>query len=314
MEIREAAVLPPDVVARRACAAEEHRRRLLALARGRGVSRDDAEDVVAEALLRALEFEDLNEDLLPNFLTTVTIRLCADLHARKSVAIRHQHRLTMPGEVAGPDEAVCDRAEAEWVAGMVAALPSRQRDVLQARAHGESCESIARRNRMTYKAVESTLSRARATIRTAFATTLGLSPFVVRPRRALGATAVAAASATGVALVIGPYVGREPVPHFPPPPEPPRVVELVEEEPSVEPTPMTSASASPSAEPSDGPETSGSDEAHDGPQATPTRTLASAGPVRVYTYRDGYTVAERATHCVEHGLDPKEHVCNYPPE
>lgn len=155
-----------DALVRRTRAAFAHRERLLRIAFRRTDTIEDAEDVVGEALTRCLEFDHLDDARLGPFLTSVTIRLCADERGRQSVANRNRHRLLAADAEADPGERACDRAEAQWVVrSVVATLPARQREVLAARAAGMSCAAIAMRYRMSYKAVESTLSRARATAR-----------------------------------------------------------------------------------------------------------------------------------------------------
>ena len=55
-----------------------HREHLLKVARRRSMSAEDAEDAVHEAMLRAAERPDLDEERLVAWLTTVTMRLCVD--------------------------------------------------------------------------------------------------------------------------------------------------------------------------------------------------------------------------------------------
>ncbi|CAM5361097.1 hypothetical protein SVIOM74S_09467 [Streptomyces violarus] len=55
-----------------------HREHLLKVARRRSMSPEDAEDAVHEAMLRAAERPDLDEERLAAWLTTVTMRLCVD--------------------------------------------------------------------------------------------------------------------------------------------------------------------------------------------------------------------------------------------
>ena len=147
-----------------------HRDRLLRLSRGRAVTTEDAEDCVQDALLRCLEFPDLDPARLPQFLTSVTLRLCVDQHRRQATDRRIAERLgARQRDEPGPEEAVCDREEAEWVARTFATLPPRQQEVMLARLDGLSCAEVARRFRTTYASVESSLARTRATLRTAFA-------------------------------------------------------------------------------------------------------------------------------------------------
>jgi RNA polymerase sigma-70 factor (ECF subfamily) len=155
----------PADVARRWTLVSEHRDRLLRIARAR-VRPADADDVVQEAMLRCVEYPLLDESRVGALLTTLTMRLCVDLHRtrirelRAGTAVLHR-------EVAepGPEESVCDRAEAEWVSGIAATLPPRQREALALRAEGVAVAEAAHAMHLSYKAFESTLSRARRSLR-----------------------------------------------------------------------------------------------------------------------------------------------------
>src|SRR5688500_12491444 len=98
-----------DTLTRRWAAACAERERLLRLSRARIRNPQDAEDCVQEAMLRCVEFANLDEDRIGAFLTTVTLRLCADYQRRESRRDRLRHRLSAwPTDDPGPDEAVCD--------------------------------------------------------------------------------------------------------------------------------------------------------------------------------------------------------------
>ncbi|MDQ1713288.1 MAG: hypothetical protein QOE45_2738 [Frankiaceae bacterium] len=158
-----------------------HRQYLVRIAVSRGMSRDDAEDCAQEAMVRCVGFANLDETRVVEFLATTTARLCVDrhrLHVRDAkVGVR-----LVPWYVdePSPEEATCDRSEASWVASHVAALPESQRAALTAKADGLTCQEIAARMGLSYKAVESLLSRARAYVRAAVATAWVL---VARARR-----------------------------------------------------------------------------------------------------------------------------------
>jgi RNA polymerase sigma factor (sigma-70 family) len=167
MECRDDAVVTLDELWPEALS---HRERLLNLAHRRAPQVADAEDCVQEAILRCVEFENLDQRRLGQFLTSTTLRLCVDVHREMARTTRTELRLgAHPLDVPGPEDAICNRAEASWVATLVDDLPWQQRDVLIARAAGLSCQEIADRHRWTYKAVESALARARSTIRAALA-------------------------------------------------------------------------------------------------------------------------------------------------
>jgi RNA polymerase sigma factor (sigma-70 family) len=145
---------------------------LLAMAGRHGVDSHDREDVVQEAMLRAVEHADVTDDGLRAWLVVVTLRLCVDRHRRRSSENRRWQRLSGLAVVAQPDqhheEQVCDRHEASWVACLAAELlPARQAEALQLSAAGNDVGQIASRLGVHYRAAESLLARARRTMRTA---------------------------------------------------------------------------------------------------------------------------------------------------
>jgi len=164
-----------------------HRERLVRIARRRCPSRDDAEDVVHEAMLRSATFEDLDEERLGQFLTAVTLRLCADVYRHADRDARAVRRLDAE-DVPSPEAAAVAAAEAAELRELLDSLPTRQRAVLVDRAEGLSVTQISARHELTYKATESALSRARSTMRLALASAmsvLGAAVATVRRRPAV---------------------------------------------------------------------------------------------------------------------------------
>src|SRR5687768_5464336 len=106
-----------------------HRERLLKIGRRRCPTREDAEDVVQEAMLRTATFEELDEERLGQFLTAVTLRLCADVYRTAERGARAVRRLDAE-DVPSPEAAALAAAEAEELRALLATLPERQRDVL----------------------------------------------------------------------------------------------------------------------------------------------------------------------------------------
>ena len=188
-----------------------HREYLLRLALSKGVSPQDAEDCVQEAMLRCVQFADLDPTRVIAFLTTIVSRLCTDTHRSRVREDRLAVKLTAYDGVEPPaDERVCERAEAEWISVRIAALPERQRAVLAARADGQSCGEIAERLAVSYKVVESALSRARAHLRATLVASLGLAGMFVRRFRGpvAAGTSVGLVALGMVALIAkGPFGG-----------------------------------------------------------------------------------------------------------
>jgi RNA polymerase sigma-70 factor (ECF subfamily) len=183
-----------------------HRERLLRLARRRCATPDDAEDVVQEALIRCATFEGLDEERLGPFLTSVTVRLCADSYRAAEQATRAVRRLACDDDVVpSPEDAVCDAAGEAALATLLARLPEQQRAVLVDRARGISLPDICRRRAMTYKAAESALGRARVAMRLALKSGVAaLTGAALRLPRARRTAVVVAAPAAVAVLLAGP--------------------------------------------------------------------------------------------------------------
>jgi RNA polymerase sigma factor (sigma-70 family) len=203
-----------------------HRTYLVRIALSRGMSRDDAEDCAQEAMVRCVGFANLDEARVVEFLAATTMRLCADRYRAHAHDAKVGRKL-VPWFVdePSPEEAACNRGEAAWVARHVAALPESQRVALVAKADGLSCHEIAARMGLSYKAVESLLSRARAYVRAAVATAWVL---VARLRRRgaglrLDTPAVAVAMAAFVSsAALGPGGPATALPPAPAAARPPR--------------------------------------------------------------------------------------------
>lgn len=182
-----------------------HREQLLKVARRRSMSQEDAEDAVHEAMLRAAERPDLDDERLGAWLTTVTMRLCVDRYRQvnREAEVGRRPTLVAPGPVP-VEEAVCDRAEAKWLAVRSGELPARQAEALRLKSEDLDVSQVAVRMGLSYRTVESLLARARRTLRASLAGTLGLVVFLVgRGRlRGGGKAQVVAVSSTAATLVV----------------------------------------------------------------------------------------------------------------
>ena len=141
------------------------RPRLLKIARRRTAGEHDAEDVVAEALLRAMEHPEIDEERLPAWLSTVTVRLCADAKRARVREERLWSRTGLPVSAASCEERVCDLSEAAWVSRRLEGLPARQAQALRLRADGHDVAGVARVLGVSYRTAESLLARGRAAAR-----------------------------------------------------------------------------------------------------------------------------------------------------
>ncbi|MFC9682459.1 RNA polymerase sigma factor [Streptomyces sp. NPDC056948] len=186
-----------------------HREQLLKVARRRSMSAEDAEDAVHEAMLRAAERPGLDDERLAAWLTTVTMRLCVDRYRQvnREAEVRTSPTLIAPGPVP-VEEAVCDRAEANWLAVRSGELPARQAEALRLRSQDLDVGQVAVRMGLSYRTVESLLARARRTMRHTLAATLGFALFLIgwgRPRP-LGKAHAVAVTSTAATLVVAGFV------------------------------------------------------------------------------------------------------------
>ncbi|WP_063806610.1 RNA polymerase sigma factor [Streptomyces regalis] len=165
-----------------------HREALLRVARRRSASLEDAEDAVHEAMVRAMERPELDDERLGGWLTTVTMRLCVDRHRQvvRETEVHRQAARGLPGYVTVEDR-VCDRAEAHWLSRRGREeLPGRQAEALGLQAQGLELGQIAQRMGLSYRAVQSLLARARKTLRGVLAGTLALLLWPWRGSRSTG--------------------------------------------------------------------------------------------------------------------------------
>jgi hypothetical protein len=140
---------------------------------------------------------------LGSLVSTVAANLAADTHRHRARGDRLGARLAdaFP-PAAGPDERVCDTAEAAWLWRRRAELNEQDRAVLELRTAGLTVAQAASALGITYKAAESAFTRARARMRQAWASTLGVLGWLgVQLRRSLRPAALAAAAAGLMVLV-----------------------------------------------------------------------------------------------------------------
>ncbi|MET7622305.1 sigma-70 family RNA polymerase sigma factor [Streptomyces sp. NPDC005408] len=179
-----------------------HREQLLKVARRRSMSLEDAEDAVHEAMLRAAERPELDDERLGAWLTTVTMRLCVDRYRQvnRESEVRSQPTLLSPVPVP-VEEAVCDRAEARWLARRSGELPARQAEALWLKSEDLDVGQVAMKMGLSYRTVESLLARARRTLRHSLAATLGFALWLVGHGRPRGGNAQAVAVASTAATL-----------------------------------------------------------------------------------------------------------------
>lgn len=139
-----------------------YRERLVALARGHGLTPEEAEDVAHSALCAVVE-RGVDPHRAGAELARATARRSREVlaenerQARLLALTRADDRL-----VGREDEAVCDRVQLGW---LLATLPERERRVLVLSANGMPVTSIAELTGLSYPTVDRLLSRARKSLR-----------------------------------------------------------------------------------------------------------------------------------------------------
>ena len=253
------AASPEDLDARWALVLP-HQERLRRIATRRLSCRDEVDDVVQEAMLRAVTFERLDPAYAGQFLTSVTVRLCADVQRDRArqlrVGVRDALRTVEPGN---PHDTLLDRDEARWLYGECLKLPARECAVMLARASGLSVKETATSLGVGTKSAEAALTKARHRMRrvaqSAGVTVLGL----LKRIRYAGTPAAVAAGVT--AATVGGLVGGAFLDH--PERRPPRPAVAAPAPPVA---PVTSFVAGPEAD----------------PVGTVTRAVQQAAPVDVH--------------------------------
>lgn len=211
-----AGTVDPEVLRRRWELVLLHRDELLAIARRRVATREDAEDVVTTALVRTVEHPNLDESRIGAFLTTTVMRLVVDVHRDRdrqlAVAAREAIRAVPSPPV---DELVCDHAEARWLADQLQHLPQRERQVLEARLSGMTSQQASAHLGLTAKATQNALTRLRRRAEALLAATLaglgillGAGRRLTKPEIAL----VPAGIATALTLAVVVSGGEPPAP------------------------------------------------------------------------------------------------------
>jgi RNA polymerase sigma factor (sigma-70 family) len=141
--------------------------------RRQGLTAEQAQDVVSEAFLRAAGAPGLESARLHAWLHVVASRLAVDEHRRRPTPRLEQRLLAQALPEPDVADRIVDRAEAAWVAGLVQALPPRQRSVIEHRSSGVAPAEVAETLGLSYKTVESLTSRARRSIRDAVTSAAG---------------------------------------------------------------------------------------------------------------------------------------------
>jgi RNA polymerase sigma factor (sigma-70 family) len=180
-----------------------HREDLLRVARRRTARAADAEDIVSEAMLRAAHRPELDPYRLGAWLTTVTVRLCVDQQRRfRRELLADDAVLDIVEPRDGAEQRVCDRAEAEWIAGHLYGLPERQARALQLRSDGLAIDQIAHRMEMSTSAIESLLARARRTMRAVLASAAAALVGICGAFRYVGPTTYFATGAAALGVLV----------------------------------------------------------------------------------------------------------------
>lgn len=205
--------LSEAVLRRRWDLALAHRDELLAIARRRVPNRQDAEDVVATALLRTVESATLDEARIGRFLCSTVVRLAADVHRDRArqlaVGKRQAARELSPVPA---EEVLCDEAEARWLEAQLLQCPERELQVLQARLAGRTGSELAADLGLSVKAAENAYTRLRQRAHKILAATAAAVGVVAGlGRRTAPATGLAVPVALA-ALVLGVSFGPQEAP------------------------------------------------------------------------------------------------------
>jgi RNA polymerase sigma factor (sigma-70 family) len=122
----------------------------------------DAEDLVHEAMVRAVQRENLDCERAGAFLYRTASNLAIDWQRREALA----RRLPPPAPaVTCAESTALERMESRRIAGLVTELSPRERQVFIRRVLGDGPTEAAARLRITTKAAERALGKARKKLR-----------------------------------------------------------------------------------------------------------------------------------------------------
>ena len=151
-----------------------HHPRLVRLATACGSSADDAHDIAQDALMRAVAMDALDPDRVGALLSTIVRRLVIDAARGQALQTRlHQDRRLALPDTAGPEDSVCDAAQAAWLLQALDLQP-REATVVHGLAAGRSTADSARELGCTTKAAELLVRRTRLRLKGLLLSTLAL--------------------------------------------------------------------------------------------------------------------------------------------
>lgn len=133
----------------------------------RGLRGADVDDVVQEALLRAVQADDLRKETVGSYLAVIVGNLITDRwRAEQRVeTLRIKLRTFDATTVDGPDVEICEIAQAQYLYRRLDRLLPKERAVLLRIAGGRTRHEIAEELHLTLRAVDSSLLRARRKMR-----------------------------------------------------------------------------------------------------------------------------------------------------
>lgn len=304
-----------------------HADRLRRIAARRLASADEADDVVQEAMLRAVTFEQLDAGYAGQFLTSVTVRLCADVHRDRErqlrVGVRDAARAVAHAD---PHEDVLDTAEARWLYAECLKLPCRERAVVLARASGLSVREAAGTLGVGVKSAEAALTKARHRMRLVVQAAGGLLVAFFAKARRLSAPAMVSTSMSvlfvgGVLHAVAPNDGNAVRVHEA---QLPQVTQVAVDRSAEAATVHTAAPTRKVTNGSGRDDSQAPDQSSSGSQQ---HVIAKQGPVGdpdvagtrqpivIERSRDGETFQETVERCVQDGLslDPEHLGCRRAP-
>jgi len=117
---------------------------------------------VQEAMIRGAEFDRLDMNRVPQFLTRLVTRLCAD-GARHNAVVKKMasHPRLIPQTADDLVDIVCDHAEAQWLASRLETFSVKDRKLVLMLTSGFTRKEIAEELGTTPQGTHSALYRIR---------------------------------------------------------------------------------------------------------------------------------------------------------
>lgn len=189
------------------------RPKMITIAQSKLPNRNDAEDIVQEAILQIQRQPYLDLDTVEGYFAVTVTNLCIDQHRLRHRDRRRDLRLVSLTDASDDsvDTELCDTDQARWIRrALLPNLPQRQREVMELKIAGRELTEIAESLKITYGAAYAAFSKAQDSILAIVKGTLaGVLAFITRSRWKAAVAGAFATAAVAVYLLLAPLATNQ---------------------------------------------------------------------------------------------------------